>query len=146
MEKATFGAGCFWGVEAEFRQVPGVVDTRVGYTGGEYVNPSYEDVCGGFTGHTEAVEVTYDPAKITFAQLLDVFWSIHQPTLAHKAQYKSVVFYHSEEQRAAAEAAKDALLHAGRKIATEILPATTFYPAEEYHQRYYEKTGQRACG
>lgn len=145
MQKATFGAGCFWGVEAAFREVPGVVDTRVGYTGGTMANPRYEDVCAGGTGHTEAVEVTYNPSEVTYEALLRVFWDCHDPTTPHKAQYKSVIYYHTPAQQAAAA---DALEREQRmrKVTTEILPATTFYEAEEYHQQYYEKTGRGGCG
>ena len=144
MAKATFGAGCFWGVEAAFRKVPGVVATTVGYTGGTAEKPTYEQVCAGGTGHTESVEVVYDPTKITYDQLLEVFLRIHDPTEKYKAQYKSVIFYHTPEQRAQAEAAVERYQQMApprRPIATEILPAVIFYPAEEYHQQYYEKRG-----
>jgi peptide-methionine (S)-S-oxide reductase len=149
MEKATFGAGCFWGVEDAFRRVPGVVSTQVGYMGGDIPRPTYEMVCLGNTGHTEVVEVTYDPDKVSYEELLDVFWTIHNPTHQHKAQYKSVIFTHTPEQQAEAEAYKHTLAHSGahqHPIATDILPATTFWRAEEYHQQYYEKTGRRSCG
>jgi peptide-methionine (S)-S-oxide reductase len=142
--KATFGAGCFWGVEAAFRQVPGVLTTTVGYTGGSTANPTYEQVCGGRTGHTESVEVVYDPEKVTYKELLDVFWRIHDPTEKYKAQYKSVIFYHTPEQQAAAQASLADLQKSREsraQIVTEILPAQTFYPAEAYHQQYYEKRG-----
>jgi peptide-methionine (S)-S-oxide reductase len=151
MEKATFGAGCFWGVEAEFREGPGVVDVAVGFAGGTTVNPSYEDVCTGRTGHAEVVEVTFDPAQVSYEQLLDVFWKIHDPTTRDRqgpdfgTQYRSVIFYHSPEQRDAAMRSKAALEASGRfrrPIVTEISPAGPFYRAEEYHQRYLEKQGR----
>ena len=144
MAKATFGAGCFWGVEAAFRKVPGVLSTTVGYTGGTAPKPTYEQVCAGGTGHTESVEIVYDPTKVSYDQLLEVLLRIHDPTEKHKAQYKSVIFYHTPEQQAAAEAALKRLQDSGasrRPIVTEVLPAQTFYPAEEYHQQYYEKQG-----
>jgi peptide-methionine (S)-S-oxide reductase len=150
MEKATFAAGCFWGVEADFRRVPGVSSVTVGYSGGTMENPGYVDVSTGRTGHAESVEVTYDPAKVTYNDLLDVFWSIHDPTTLGRqgpdmgSQYRSAIFYHSAAQRAAAEDSKEKLGHSGRfkrAIVTEISPATNFYAAEEYHQRYFEKQG-----
>ena len=151
MEKATFGAGCFWGVEAEFRELPGVVDTAVGFMGGTKANPSYRDVCTGTTGHAEVVEVTFDPAKVSYEQLLDLFWSIHDPTTRdrqgpdHGTQYRSVIFYHSPEQERAAKQSRDRLAASGRlkrPIVTEIEPASQFWRAEEYHQRYLEKQGR----
>ena len=148
MNIATFGAGCFWGVEAAFRGLPGVIDTRVGYAGGTTPDPSYEDVCTGTTGHTEVVEVSYDPEQITYEKLLDVFWSAHDPTAKHKTQYRSVIFYHSPQQQHAAEQAKQRPTDSkaySRPIVTEILPAPTFYPAEEYHQHFYEKRGTASC-
>jgi peptide-methionine (S)-S-oxide reductase len=154
MKKATFGAGCFWGVEATFRQVPGVVDAAVGYSGGHTVDPTYKEVCTDRTGHAEVVEVEYDPAKVSYGQLLDVFWSSHDPTQLNRqgpdfgTQYRSVIFYHDEEQQAEAEASKQRLEASGqfrRPIATQIVPATPFYRAEEYHQRYLEKRGQASC-
>jgi peptide-methionine (S)-S-oxide reductase len=154
MEKATFGAGCFWGVEVKFRQTPGVVDAAVGYAGGKTQNPSYEDVCTDETGHAEVVEVTYDPAKVSYEQLLDVFWGSHNPTTLNRqgpdvgTQYRSVIFYHSPEQKAAAEASREKLQKSGRfqrPIVTQIEPAPKFYRAEEYHQRYLEKRGLAAC-
>jgi peptide-methionine (S)-S-oxide reductase len=153
-EKATFAAGCFWGVEFAFAKVPGVVSTQVGYTGGHTENPTYKDVCTDRTGHAEAVEITYDPAKISYQQLLDVFWSIHDPTTLNRqgpdvgTQYRSAVFYHREQQRVAAEASKRKLEKSGRfdkPIVTEITPASKFYRAEEYHQRYFEKHGLPSC-
>jgi peptide-methionine (S)-S-oxide reductase len=148
MEKATFAAGCFWGVEADFRKIPGVIDAVSGYTGGHVESPSYEAVCTGRTGHAEAVEVTYDPAKVSYGQLLDAFWSLHDPTTPDRqgpdvgSQYRSAIFYHSDAQRAEAEASK-AAAQAGfkRPIVTEITAATPFYPAEAYHQRYFERRG-----
>lgn len=150
MEKATFGAGCFWGIEAVFRRVPGVTSTRVGYAGGSLENPTYEDVCSGTTGHAEVVEVEYDPAIVSYDELLEVFWNNHDPTTPDRqgpdigTQYRSVVFFHSLEQRAAAIASKAELERSGRyrnPIVTEITPASEFYPAEEYHQQYMEKRG-----
>jgi peptide-methionine (S)-S-oxide reductase len=151
LEKATFAAGCFWGIEASFQQVDGVVDTAVGYTGGKKEHPTYEQVCSGTTGHAEAVEVTFDPARVTYDQLLSVFWSIHDPTQVNRqgpdigTNYRSAIFYHTPAQKAAAEASKGALARSGkfggRPIATEIAPASTFWRAEEYHQRYFEKHG-----
>ncbi|MHB9133849.1 MAG: peptide-methionine (S)-S-oxide reductase MsrA [Armatimonadota bacterium] len=149
-EKATFGAGCFWGVEDAFRHRPGVVETTVGYAGGTYHNPTYPDVCAGHTGHTEVVQVEYDPTQVTYAQLLDIFWQEHDPTRHSKTQYRSVIFTHTPAQQSTAEAAKAHLAQSGKyktPIQTEILPLTTFYPAEEYHQHYYEKQGGHGfCG
>lgn len=153
-EKATFGAGCFWGVEAAFRQLPGVVDTAVGFLGGSMVNPSYRDVCTGRTGHAEVVEVTYDPLRLSYEQLLNVFWEMHDPTTVNRqgpdvgTQYRSAVFYHSPQQEAVANDSKAKLQKAKRfprPIVTEIAPASTFYPAEDYHQRYLEKQGLTSC-
>jgi peptide-methionine (S)-S-oxide reductase len=153
-EIATFGAGCFWGVEAEFRRVPGVLDTAVGYSGGRLENPTYKDVCTDKTGHAEVVQVTFDPAKIGYRQLLDAFWQMHDPTQVNRqgpdsgTQYRTAIFYHSPEQEAAAKESK-AALEASKKfrrpIATEITPAGKFYLAEEYHQRYLEKHGAASC-
>ena len=154
MEKATFAAGCFWGVEADFREVEGVTSTAVGYTGGRVANPSYEEVCTGTTGHAEAVEVTYDPSRVRYEALLDVFWGGHDPTTVNRqgpdvgTQYRSAVFFRTPEQEAAALASKARLQEAGkhkRPIATEIVPAAPFYRAEEYHQQYLEKGGLKAC-
>lgn len=145
MEKATFGAGCFWHVEAAFRCVEGVINVRVGYAGGDVPEPTYEDVCGGKTGHTEVVEVTYDPASVSYDRLLNAFFLEHDPAEKEKTQYRSVIFYHTPEQRAAAEAAVQSLRETGRKIVTAIEPAPIFYPAEEYHQNYYEKHGISGC-
>ncbi|MDQ2908972.1 MAG: peptide-methionine (S)-S-oxide reductase MsrA [Candidatus Eremiobacteraeota bacterium] len=146
----TFGAGCFWGVEAAFRQLPGVLDVTVGYAGGTTERPTYREVCSHRTGHAEVVEVRYDPAHISFDRLLDTFWSIHDPTTRDRqgpdvgSQYRSVIFYHSDEQRATAEASKareDASGKHRRPIVTGIVAAPTFYRAEDYHQRYFEKNG-----
>lgn len=153
-EKATFAAGCFWGVEAAFAEVPGVVATTVGYIGGTVSDPTYEQVCTGRTGHAEAVQVVFDPAKVSYAELLNVFWKCHDPTSLNRqgpdvgSQYRSAVFHHNEEQRAAAEASKEAQARSRRftsPIVTEITPASTFHRAEEYHQQYLAKHGQAAC-
>jgi peptide-methionine (S)-S-oxide reductase len=155
LEKATFAAGCFWGVENAFRHVQGVVSTQVGYTGGKTENPTYRDVCTHTTGHAEAVEVTFDPSVMSYEKLLDVFWSIHDPTQLYRqgpdvgSQYRSAIFYHSPEQEAAAIASKEKLEESGkykRPVVTEIAPAGPFYRAEEYHQQYYEKAGMGGCG
>ena len=154
MQKATFGAGCFWGVEAAFRQLQGVISTSVGYTGGSLKNPTYENVCSGNTGHAEAVEVIYDPARISYEQLLQVFWENHDPTTLNRqgpdigAQYRSAIFYHTPEQMAAALAAKEKLQTSGRykrPIVTEITAASPYYLAEDYHQQYLEKRGLASC-
>ena len=155
MEKATFAAGCFWHVEAAFRMVKGVITTRAGYTGGRFENPSYEDVSSHKTGHAESVEVQYDPAVVSYDDLLNEFWEMHDPTTLNRqgpdvgSQYRSVIFYHTAEQKAAALASKDKLQatdrYRKRKIVTEIVPASVFYPAEEYHQRYLEKRGAVSC-
>ncbi len=148
--KATFGAGCFWGVEAMFRKVPGVTEAFSGYTGGTLEHPTYEQVCTGDTGHAEAVEVTYDANAVSYEKLLEVFWNNHNPTTPnqqgpdHGSQYRSVIFFHDDEQKKLAEASKQSLADSGkwpRPIVTEIVPAETFYKAEEYHQRYFEKQG-----
>jgi peptide-methionine (S)-S-oxide reductase len=153
-EIATFGAGCFWGVEAAFRRVPGVLDAAVGYTGGHTENPTYKDVCTDRTGHAEVVQVTFDPAQVSYEQLLDVFWGEHDPTQVNRQgpdfgkQYRSAIFFHSPEQEAIAKKSKAALEASGkfrRPIATEITPASTFYRGEEYHQRYLEKRGAASC-
>ena len=154
MEKATFAAGCFWGVEAAFRAVPGVVGTTVGYSGGTFPNPTYHDVCTGRTGHAEVVEVEFDPARVSYQDLLRVFWENHDPTTLNRqgpdvgTQYRSEIFFHSPEQQAAALASKQELERTGaykRPIVTAILPAAPFYRAEEYHQQYLEKRGQASC-
>ena len=148
MEQATFGAGCFWGVEEAFRRVDGVTATAVGYAGGTFEDPTYEDVCSGKTGHAEVVRLQYDPARVMYEDLLQVFWDIHDPTTLNMqganvgTQYRSVVFCHDDNQAAAARASKEALQASGRyprDIVTEITPASTFYMAEDYHQRYVEK-------
>lgn len=153
-EFATFGAGCFWGVEAAFQQVPGVLETAVGYSGGHTQNPNYRDVCTDETGHAEVVQVTFDPAKVTFAQLLDVFWKLHDPTQVNRqgpdvgTQYRTAIFFHSREQEEIAKKSRAALEASGklrRPIATEITPAGTFYRAEEYHQKYLQKRGAASC-
>lgn len=154
MAIATFGAGCFWGVEAAFREVEGAVSTRVGYAGGGFDNPTYEDVCSGRTGHAESVEVTYDPAKVSYDQLLDVFWEVHDPTTLNRqgpdvgSQYRSVIFFHNAEEEAAARASKASRQASGkhsREIVTEIMPASVFWAAEDYHQQYFEKRGVTHC-
>jgi peptide-methionine (S)-S-oxide reductase len=153
-EKATFAAGCFWGVEETFRTTPGVLETQVGYTGGHTENPTYHDVCTDGTGHAEAVEVTYDPAKVSYSDLLNIFWENHNPTQLNRqgpdvgTQYRSAVFFHSPEQAAQAKASKEALDKSGRfprPIATQVVPAETFYPAEDYHQKYLLKRGRTHC-
>ena len=154
MEKATFGAGCFWHVEEAFRHLKGVNSTTVGYMGGTLNNPTYEEVCTDKTGHAEVLEVTYDPAKISYNDLLSVFWDIHDPTTKNRqgpdvgTQYRSVIFYHTVEQKTAAETLKGNLEQSRKykkKIITEITKATPFYPAEEYHQQYLAKHGLAAC-
>ncbi len=153
-EKATFGAGCFWGVEVAFREVKGVMDAAVGYSGGNMENPTYHDVCTGRTGHAEVVEVEYDPAEVSYEELLRVFWENHNPTELNRqgpdtgTQYRSAIFYHTEEQRKAAEESKRALEESGRfrrPIVTVIEPASAFYRAEEYHQQYLAKRGLASC-
>lgn len=150
-ETVLFAAGCFWGIEAAFRQVKGVTETRVGYSGGHTTNPTYEEVCGHDSGHAEVVQVKFDPAQISFEELLQVFWKMHDPAVAHRvgpdagAQYRSAIFFSTAAQEAVACSSRDELqLNTGRPIGTEISPATTFHPAEEYHQRYHEKHAQRA--
>ena len=154
MEKAPFAAGCFWGVEAAFRQIPGVVATRVGYTGGHTDDPTYERVCSHTTGHAEAVEVTFDPERVSYEQLLDVFWTKHNPTTRNRQgldigdQYRSSIFFHSPEQQEAAERTKEseqAKVHWPKKIVTEIVPAPEFHEAEDYHQQYLEKRVRSSC-
>ena len=153
-ETATFAAGCFWGVEVTFRNVDGVLDAIVGYTGGSTDNPTYRQVCSDGTGHAEAVEVTFDPERVSYEELLEVFWQAHDPTQVNRqgpdfgSQYRSAIFFHSPEQEAAARASKQALDASGklsRPVATEITPASTFWRGEEYHQRYLEKRGQATC-
>ena len=149
-EVATFGAGCFWGVEYVFRRVPGVVDVQVGYSGGMTKHPTYREVCSHMTGHAEVAQVTFDPERVTFDQLLEVFWAMHDPTQVDRQgpdigdQYRSAVFTHSAEQQAAAGASKQrAQARFSRPIATEITPLAMFYPAEDYHQAYYENNGHQ---
>jgi peptide-methionine (S)-S-oxide reductase len=151
-KKATFGAGCFWGVEAAFRQLEGVTRTRVGYTGGTLDNPTYEDVCSHATGHAEVVEVTYDPERVCYDELLEVFWHKHDPTQLNRQgwdvgdQYRSVVFFHDEEQQDAASQSKAREQQSlSAPIVTQIEPAETFYEAEDYHQQYLEKRGRSSC-
>jgi peptide-methionine (S)-S-oxide reductase len=153
-ELATFGAGCFWGVEADFRQIRGVVATEVGYEGGHTENPSYRDVCSHRTGHAEVVQVEYDPARVSYEDLLKVFWENHDPTQLNRQgpdigdQYRTVIFYHTPEQQAAAQASKERLeaeKKYRRPIVTQIVPAETFHRAEEYHQQYLEKRGLSTC-
>jgi peptide methionine sulfoxide reductase msrA/msrB len=154
LAQASFGAGCFWGVEAAFQQLPGVRETAVGYQGGTLKNPSYEDVCSGHTGHAEVVHVEFDPAKVSYNQLLDLFWEEHDPTTPNRqgpdvgTQYRSVIFYYTPEQKTEAENSKAKLEASGRfkrPIVTQIVPAPEFYRAVEYHQKYLEKRGQRHC-
>ncbi len=150
MEKATFGAGCFWHVEDDFRKVKGVTSTTVGYMGGRLNNPTYEDVCTDKTGHAEVVQVEYDPSKVSYEDLLNLFWDIHDPTTPNRqgpdegTQYRSAIFFHNVEQEKLAKASKEKLRESGkyrRPIVTEIAPASEFWRAEEYHQQYYEKCG-----
>ncbi len=154
VEKAVFGAGCFWGVEAAFRKTPGVLSTTVGYAGGAVVNPTYEQVCTDTTGHAEVVQVEFDPGQISFEQLLEVFWTSHNPTQLNRQgpdfgkQYRTVIFYVDDAQRATAEASKERLAASGKfskPIVTQIAPLTTFYAGEEYHQQYLEKRGLSHC-
>ena len=153
---ATFGAGCFWGVEVLFKQAKGVKSTQVGYTGGSYQNPTYQDVCSGKTGHAEAIQIEFDPSVISYEDLLMLFWSNHNPTTINQQgpdigeQYRSAVFFHSEEQEKEAKTLKEKLQDAaikqfGKQIVTEIVPATKFFKAEEYHQRYLEKNASAQC-
>ena len=153
-QKATFGAGCFWGVEANFREVDGVIDAVSGYEGGHTANPTYKDVCTDKTGHAEVVEVEYDPARVSYEKLLDLFWSSHDPTQVNRqgpdfgTQYRTVIFFHTPEQERAARESKAKLEASGRfkrPIATAIEPAQAFYRAEEYHQQYLAKRGLRHC-
>ena len=154
IEVATFAAGCFWGVEEEFRMTPGVLATAVGYTGGRTARPTYEEVCDGDTGHAEAVRVEFDPSVVSYDQLLELFWSIHDPTTPNQQgpdygeQYRSAIFFHSEEQKRQALASAEQLAHSGelgRPVVTQIVPAGEFTLAEGYHQQYVEKGGAAAC-
>jgi len=153
-QKATFGAGCFWGVEAEFRQIKGVVSTTVGYEGGTFPDPTYRDVCTNKTGHAEVVEVEYDPSRVSYETLLQVFWDNHNPTTLNRqgpdvgTQYRSVIFYHTPEQQAVALASKEQQQNLGKHkkpIVTQVVPASQFYHAEDYHQQYLEKRGLSHC-
>jgi peptide-methionine (S)-S-oxide reductase len=153
-EIATFGAGCFWGIEANFRKIPGVIEAESGYSGGHMDKPTYKDVCTDETGHAEVVQVTFDPAKVSYDKLLEAFWQMHDPTQVNRqgpdfgSQYRSAIFFHSPEQGAAAKKSKAALEASGklrRPVATEITAAGPFWRAEEYHQRYLEKRGATSC-
>lgn len=154
MQKAIFGAGCFWGVEAAFREIPGVKATSVGYSGGTKEQPTYKEVCTGQTGHAEVCEVDFDPTQVSYEQLLSAFWNMHDPTTMnrqgpdHGTQYRSAIYYTTPEQQQIATASKEAAEKSGkfkRPIVTEITAAGAYWPAEEYHQRYFEKTGQATC-
>ena len=154
LQLATFAAGCFWGVEESFRKIKGVKSTMVGYTGGRWENPTYNDVCADLTGHAEAIQLQYDPQEVSYEDLLEVLWSIHNPTTKNRQgfdygiQYRSVIFYHTPEQELSARRSIEELEKSGRfrnRIVTEIVPAATFYKAEEYHQKYYEKKGGGSC-
>lgn len=150
-EKATFAAGCFWGIQEKFRTTDGVVGTAAGYIGGSVANPTYRQVCTDRTGHAEAVEVTFDPDKITYSRLLDIFWNMHDPTTLNRqgpdigTQYRSAIFYHNDEQKRLAEESKKKIMQT-KKAVTQIIPAGTFWPAEEYHQFYLMKRGVNSCG
>lgn len=152
MQNATFGAGCFWGVEATFQKIKGVKETTVGYMGGHINNPTYEQVCTDKTGHAEVIQILFDPEEISYERLLEIFWEIHNPTQLNRqgpdigTQYRSVIFYHNEEQKKLAENSKNKLQNRyNKKIVTEIKPAKEFFPAEEYHQKYLEKQGSSSC-
>lgn len=154
MEQATFAAGCFWGVEDAFADVPGIISTRVGYIGGRQEHPTYHDVCSGMSGHAEAVEITFDPAVISYDKLLDMFWLCHDPTQLNRqgpdqgTQYRSVIFYHTDAQKLMAEESRDRLDHSGRlrrPVVTEIVPCAPFWEAEAYHQKYHQKHAA-GCG
>jgi peptide-methionine (S)-S-oxide reductase len=153
-EIATFAAGCFWGVQSTFDEVPGVIKTTVGYTGGKTENPNYKEVCYNDTGHAEALEIEFDPKKVSYEKLVEIFWEMHDPTTLNRQgpdvgdQYRSAIFYHNPEQKKIAEASKTALDKKGtlgKPIVTQIVPAVKFYPAEEYHQKYNEKQGIEGC-
>ncbi len=162
LQRATFGAGCFWGIEEDYRRTKGVKNTLVGYEGGHFENPTYENVCGGKTGHAEVVQMEYDPSEVSYEELLRVFWKIHDPTTLHRqgpdvgAQYRSIIFFHTPEEETAAKKSKDEwqkkidsgmkpTLWEGKKIVTEIVPTSTFWRAEEYHQQYIAKGGVATC-
>jgi len=154
-ERATFAAGCFWGVEAAFRRVDGVIATTAGYTGGTVPEPDYEQVCSGKTGHAEAVEILFDPTRVSYEKLLELFWNAHDPTQRDRqgpdigTNYRSAIFYHTPKQKEIAESSLRTIALSekfqGRKIVTEIVPASAFWRAEEYHQQYYEKCGRGYC-
>jgi peptide-methionine (S)-S-oxide reductase len=155
LQVATFAAGCFWGIEEAFSKIKGVKSTMVGYTGGLFDNPTYRDVCTHKTGHAEAVQVTFDPNEVSYEDLLNVFWSIHNPTTKNRqgwdigSQYRSLIAYHTPEQESFARESKEKLENSGkfrgRRIVTEIVPSSTFYKAEDYHQKYYQKRGGGSC-
>lgn len=154
IEKATFAAGCFWGVEEAFRKIPGVIETEVGYAGGHTENPTYKEVTSGKTGHAESVRIKYNPEEVSYQKLLDIFWSIHNPTTKDRqgpdvgSNYRSIIFYHTPEQKKLATEQKQALYRSGKfrdPVVTEILPAAKFWRAEEYHQKYYNKGGGGVC-
>jgi peptide-methionine (S)-S-oxide reductase len=155
LERATFAAGCFWGIEAAFRQIKGVIETAVGYTGGSVTEPDYKKVCSGSTGHAEAVRIVFDPDVVSYEKLLDIFWNIHDPTQVNRqgpdigTNYRSAIYYHSPEQKKQAMASKVRIAmsekYQGKTIATEIAPAPQFWKAEEYHQHYFEKSGRGYC-
>ena len=152
LKKATFAAGCFWGVEAAFQNVKGIVSTQAGYSGGITIRPTYKDICTDTTGHAEVVQVEYDPEQISYEELLDIFWKCHDPTLLNRqgsdvgTQYRSAIFYHDEKQKAIARASKEILQKKLKsKIVTEIVQALEFYAAEEYHQKYLQKRGLHTC-
>lgn len=150
MEKATFGAGCFWHVESAFQKVKGVISITVGYMGGNFKSPTYEDVCTDKTGYAEVAQITYDPSKVSYEKLLEIFWNVHDPTQLNRqgpdagTQYRSIIFYHSKQQKKLAEESKKKLKY-NKPIVTEITKAKEFYPAEEYHQKYLEKHGLNSC-
>lgn len=152
IQKVTFAAGCFWHIQAEFDKLPGVIKTTVGYTGGDFKNPTYEDMKTGKTGHAESIEIEFDPDKISYQELLDAFWQMHDPTQKNRqgfdigSQYRSVIFYHNKEQKELAKKSKEeeSKKHI-KSIKTEIVPVQKFYPAEKYHQKYFEKTGKKVC-
>ena len=154
LQLATFAAGCFWGVEESFGKIKGVKSTMVGYTGGRHTNPTYKDVCTDLTGHAEAIQLQYDPQEVTYEDLLKVFWSTHNPTTKNRqgpdvgSQYRSVIFYHTPQQELSARRSIEELEKSGRfssRIVTEIVPASTFYKAEQFHQKYYQKRGGGSC-
>jgi len=154
MQEIIFGAGCFWGIQEAFDQIDGVISTAVGYSGGQFENPTYEDVCSGRTGHAEVVKVEFDESKVSFDKLLEVFWTIHDPTTLNRqgpdvgSQYRSVIFYYSDVQKKAVAESKnklDSVKKFSNPIVTEIVPANVFYPAEEYHQKYFQKKGISHC-